>query len=70
MVVKAGYDDRYLEHIKIALRYPDPQTFIQLGHRAAGGKGLYLVDVVYDTDNFLNPQPYYTHSIDREGFYD
>ncbi|CAD5226753.1 unnamed protein product [Bursaphelenchus xylophilus] len=65
IIVKCGYEDRYIDHLRIMLRCPDPATFIQLGHRASNGKGLYLVDVVYDKDHFENPVPFYKHPIDR-----
>ncbi|CAD5219714.1 unnamed protein product [Bursaphelenchus okinawaensis] len=64
IIVKCGYEDRYFDQLKIMLRYPDPQTFIELGHRAMSGKGLYLVDVVYDKDDFKNPMPYMAQELD------
>lgn len=67
--VLVAYSQRRMDtdKVRILFDYPDPNTFVNLYLVAAPAHGLYLVDCVYDPEEFMNPVPFVSHSWDLYG---
>ncbi|VDK56137.1 unnamed protein product [Cylicostephanus goldi] len=63
-VVFCGYDRLSVETVKWLLNNPDSQNFYGLRIPVAPPQGLFLTEVVYPTEMFTNPFPYYRHAWD------
>ncbi|GMT24049.1 hypothetical protein PFISCL1PPCAC_15346 [Pristionchus fissidentatus] len=65
-IVRVGYGRMNLEQVKWLLRNPDPTHFYTIHIPVAPPVGLFLTDVVYNSDHYHNPVPYFQHSWDYE----
>uniref|UniRef100_A0AC34GUM3 tRNA pseudouridine synthase n=1 Tax=Panagrolaimus sp. ES5 TaxID=591445 RepID=A0AC34GUM3_9BILA len=55
-----------MRDIEWLLSRPDPINFFAFHIKAAPPNGLFLANVVYDPDSYLNPQPYAIHPWDYD----
>lgn len=66
VVVSHAQGKLSMREIKELLVDPHPDRFSAMKLKAAPPHGLYLVDCVYDPQQFTHPVPYNTHGWDEE----